>query len=114
VAHLCTVYYAHGKTRVVHKLEDAQWAPNQIKPAVDFLEKFMGANRQWDYLEGQKWYIEADYVIAIDVNYYPDRSGFKAYPEFHKDTGGNNIFVNLIFDNKNDIEATEWFADLAG
>jgi hypothetical protein len=32
---------------------------------------------------------------------------------FHKDTGGNNIFVSLVFDNQKTIEATEWFADLA-
>ncbi|MFC0546215.1 hypothetical protein [Kutzneria chonburiensis] len=33
-------------------------------------------------------------------------------PQFHKDTGGNNIFVNLVFDNANPIEATEWFVDV--
>lgn len=113
VAHLCTVYYTHNKNRVIHNREDAKWAPEQITPTVDFVQKFMAANGQWDYIERQSWYIKGDYVIAIDVNYYPDRSGFKEYPEFHKDTGGNNLFVNLIFDNMTDIEATEWFADLA-
>lgn len=112
VIELCTVYYTHGKKRFVH---DRRFAANtdQVTAATDFLETFMTANGQWSYLKRQPWFTSGDYVIAVDVNYYPDRSGFKASPVFHKDTGGNNIFVNLIFDNQQPIEATEWFADLA-
>ncbi len=111
VAQLCTVYYAYHKDRVIKKLSDAQYT-TRVDDTVNFLEKFMKRNGQWDYIEAQPWFTSGQYVIAIDVNYYPDRSGYKVTPIFHKDTGGNNIFVNLMFDNQNDIEATEWFADL--
>jgi len=112
VAHLCTAYYAHGRKRFPVTMSDAT-RPEQVETTIGFLETFMSANGQWPYIKAQPWFTSGDYVIAVDVNYYPDRSGFKAAPVFHKDTGGNNIFVNLIFDNKKDIEATEWFADLA-
>ena len=114
VVYLCTTYYAHGKKRFVYEYPMSSDAKtDQVTPAVDFLETFMTANGQWPYIKAQPWYTTGDYVIAIDVNYYPDRSGYKVSPGFHKDTGGNNIFVSLIFDNKKTIEATEWFADLA-
>lgn len=112
VIELCTAYYASGKKRFVH---DRRFAgqTDQVAASVDFLETFMAANGQWPCITRQPWYTSGDYVIAVDVNYYPDRSGAKASPVFHKDTGGNNIFVNLVFDNQQPIEATEWFADLA-
>ncbi len=111
VAELCTVYYAFNKNRVVKRLGDAEYT-TRVDDTVDFLETFMKSNGQWDYIAAQPWYTGGTYVIAIDINYYPDRSGYKVTPIFHKDTGGNNIFVNLIFDNQNNIEATEWFADI--
>lgn len=73
----------------------------------------MEKNGQSSYIKRQPWYLSGEYVIAIDINYYPDRTPYKGIPSFHKDTGGTNLFVNLIFDNALDIEATEWFADLA-
>jgi hypothetical protein len=92
VAELCTVYYAEGKERQVHSLIDAKelkkLAPatmedfdfdslneKEVSQTVDFLEKFMEANGQWDYIRNQDWYTGGKYVIGIDVNYYPDRSG---------------------------------------
>jgi hypothetical protein len=111
VAELCTVYYAFNKNRVIKNLGDASYT-TRVNDTVAFLETFMKKNGQWDYIAAQPWYTSGKYVIAIDINYYPDRSGYKVTPIFHKDTGGNNIFVNLIFDNQNNIEATEWFADL--
>jgi hypothetical protein len=111
VAQLCTVFYAHNKKRVIKTLSDAKYT-TKVDETVAFLEAFMKNNGQWDYIAAQPWYTSGEYVIAIDINYYPDRSGYKVTPIFHKDTGGNNIFVNLIFDNQNNIEATEWFADL--
>jgi hypothetical protein len=72
----------------------------------------MELNGQWPYLKRQNWYTSGKYVIAVDINFYPDRSGHKGTPVFHKDSGGNNIFVNLIFDNQDTIEATEWVVDL--
>jgi hypothetical protein len=112
VAELGTVYYGPGKVAMIKEdLENSKWT-NQMPEVVKFLEKFMDANGQWGYIEKQDWFKKGDYVIGIDVNYYPDRSGFNPdSPQFHKDTGGNNIFVNLVFDNEKDIEATEWFAD---
>lgn len=111
VAQLCTVYYAFKGNRFITRLDDADYT-TKVDDTVDFLETFMKCNGQWDYIEEQAWFTSGEYVIAIDMNYYPDRSGYKVTPIFHKDTGGNNIFVNLIFDNQKDIEATEWFADL--
>ncbi len=112
VAELCTVYYKHGGTRFVHKKPHCA-ATTKIPVLADFLEGFMGLNGQWPYIKRQPWFRSGAYVIAVDINYYPDRSGHKVAPAFHKDTAGNNIFVNLIFDNSDTIEATEWFADLA-
>lgn len=112
VAELCTVYYKHGSTRFVHRKPNCA-ATTRIPVLADFLEGFMGLNGQWPYIQRQPWFRSGAYVIAVDINYYPDRSGHKVAPAFHKDTAGNNIFVNLIFDNDDTIEATEWFADLA-
>ena len=118
VVHLCTVYYAYQRQRVIWTGKDPDADVYKMKKTdlddlIDFLEKFMERNRQWDYIKKQEWYISRKYAIGIDVNYYPDRSGFTTFIAFHKDTGGNNIFVNLVFDNKMKIEATEWYKDAA-
>jgi len=113
VAELGTAYYGPGKTAMIKEDSVNRKYTDQLPEVVKFLEKFMDANGQWDYIEKQDWFTKGEYVIGIDVNYYPDRSEFNPdSPQFHKDTGGNNIFVNLVFDNEKDIEATEWFADL--
>lgn len=113
VAELGTVYYGPGKTAMLKEDPENRKYTDQMPEVAKFLEKFMDANGQWAYIEKQDWFQKGEYVIGIDVNYYPDRSGFNPdSPQFHKDTGGNNIFVNLVFDNEKDIEATEWFADL--
>jgi hypothetical protein len=111
-AELFNVYYAHGeKPKVIPGPEGGRLGSG-IGDTAEFLKNFMDANGQWSYIENQDWYKKGEFVIGIDVNYYPDRSGLKdVQPAFHKDTGGNNIFVNLIFDNKDPIESTEWFAD---
>ena len=114
VTHLCAVYYRHGQQRQISSYlgSDQQ---ELVTETVDFLEKFMKARGQWGYIEKQLWYTRGDYYIGIDINYYGNRpaSTYAVTPQFHKDTGGNNIFVNLIFDNKGPIEATEWFVDIA-
>jgi hypothetical protein len=117
VAELCTIYYVFGAPEpAVKRLEQAPKLEGQHSTAIDdivkFLENFMMRNGQWPYINRQKWYQERKYVIAIDVNYYPDRRAYQSFPIFHKDSGGNNIFVSLIFDNKAPIAATEWFWDL--
>ena len=111
LAELCTIYYKGGK-KGVRTLPSGK-ATDQIPNLVEFLEKFMEANGQWAYIKKQDWFNRDDCAIAIDVNYYANRAGSGELPSFHKDTGGNNIFVNLVFDNEADIEATEWFADVA-
>jgi hypothetical protein len=72
----------------------------------------MEANGQWDYIREQDWFKKEGYVIGIEVNYYANRLGSGALPGFHKDTAGDNVFANLIFDNDDTIEGTEWFADV--
>jgi hypothetical protein len=109
---LCTAYYKHGKDPVV-VTKAKGGGVDQVEPVRVFLERFMELNDQWPYIRRQPWYLSGEYVIAIDINYYPDRTPYKGIPAFHKDTGGTNLFVNLIFDNVRTIEATEWFADLA-
>lgn len=112
-ADLCTMYYSPQGGHKTQNGRDAKYCKGtEVEDTVDFLEAFMKANGQWDYIEKQDWYKNGDFIIGIDVNYYPDRSGYKATPVFHKDTGGNNLFVNLVFDNPKPIEKTEWFADL--
>jgi hypothetical protein len=112
VYNLCTAYYACNRERLIQPAQSNQHA--LITEVVDFVESFMTANNQWAYLKKQPWYENHKYVIGIDVNYYPNRAQkfYKLGPQFHKDTGGNNIFVNLIFANENPIEATEWFVDV--
>lgn len=121
VIHLCGVYYAHNQDRFISsyahhyktRVDEVTFA-QLAHDTVDFLEDFMSTRGQWGYIEKQAWYTNREYVIGIDVNYYPDRSSsvYTMSPQFHKDTGGNNLFVNLIFDNQQPIEATEWFVDV--
>jgi hypothetical protein len=116
LAEVCTVYYTHGAQQAeIKRLGGAQQLVNgEVERTVSFLENFMDKNGQWDYIKKQDWYTSGEHRIGIDVNYYANRPvNQEAMPGFHKDTGGNNIFVNLIFDNKDPIESTEWFADLA-
>ncbi|MEA5367208.1 hypothetical protein VA596_47310 [Amycolatopsis sp., V23-08] len=120
--YLCIAYYGYQQEPHIFSYAGNYRLPAVKRPKFDqlgvdtvaFLKKFMDARGQWRYIESQDWYKNHDYVIAIEVNYYGNRSS-KAYtmsPLFHKDTGGNNLFVNLIFDNKKPIEATEWFVDV--
>ncbi|PSL53976.1 hypothetical protein B0I31_10730 [Saccharothrix carnea] len=111
-ADLCTAYYAYGKpTRLKEGFLGTKFT-GVSTIVVELLEKFMRRNGQWTYLEQQDWFRSGDYVVAVEVNYYPDRSGANDRPEFHKDTAGINVFANLIFANTQPMEATEWFADL--
>jgi hypothetical protein len=78
----------------------------------DVLIHLMYANGQMKYVEAQPWFHTKKWQLDIDVNYYPDR-GLKQARELtlHKDSGGNNIFVNLIFNNNKTIPATELLLD---
>jgi hypothetical protein len=108
---LCTVYYS-PKTRKLVLTRDGKRDPVLMGQVVDYLEQFMEANGQWPYIERQAWYTQGTHVIAIEVNYYSDRKHAQASLGFHKDTAGDNIFVNLIFDNERPIAATEWYQDV--
>ncbi|MCP2099090.1 MULTISPECIES: hypothetical protein [Actinosynnema] len=112
---LFTSYHAHGEVDGAEK--SAIDSPREVDPPLAgaismLLGALMNANGQWDYLRKQPWYTDGGHLVAIDVNYYPDRLGKAAQPSFHKDTAGNNIFVNLLFDNTERIPATEWFVDV--
>jgi hypothetical protein len=77
----------------------------------DLLAPFMRRNGQLDYIYGQKWFTDGDMVVDISVNFYNNRSAEDTTLGFHKDTSGDNLFVNLIFNNKQPILATEWVVD---
>ncbi len=121
VIHLCAAYYAHHKKPQISSYAyfyearcDKAAFDELTNDTVTFLKEFMDVEGQWGYIEQQGWYMDGEYVIGIDVNYYPNRSNpkYTLSPLFHKDTGGNNLFVNLMFDNTQPIEATEWFVDV--
>src|ERR1044072_7471266 len=111
LAELCTVYYKSGQ-KAQTALKDAGKLTTHVPEVVAFLEKFMEANGQWHYTRDQDWFKKDGHVIGIEVNYYTNRAGAGALPGFHKDTGGDNVFVNLVFDNDDTIEATEWLPDV--
>lgn len=76
-----------------------------------FLRAFMIANGQLDYIRTRDWFINGTHRVEIDVNYYINRAFNTAPPYWHKDTGGGNLFVNLIFTNSEPIVGTEVTAD---
>ena len=76
-----------------------------------FLSKLMIANGQMDHIRAQQWYQNGTHEVQIDVNFYLNRLSNDAPLYWHKDTGGGNIFVNLIFSNKKPIVGTEWTPD---
>jgi ribosomal protein S18 acetylase RimI-like enzyme len=76
------------------------------------LAPFMQANGQLPYILSQPWYLEGEAAIDIEINFYWKRGSGSVFG-FHKDTGGDNLFFNLIFNNKEDMLATEWTEDLS-
>ena len=77
----------------------------------ELLNPFMERNGQLPYIKGQDWYTSGWMVVDISVNFYNNRSAQDATLGFHKDTAADNLFVNLIFNNKRPILATEWVVD---
>jgi len=75
------------------------------------LEPFMNRNGQLPYMYAQPWYRNRAAVIDVSVNFYKNRAAIDRSFEFHKDTAGDNLFVNLIFNNARPILATEWTVD---
>jgi hypothetical protein len=78
----------------------------------NFLSTFMERNQQLPYIRRQSWFTQGEAEVDIDINFYPDR-GYGAELSFHKDTAGDNLFVNLLFNNAMPTPATEWIEDLA-
>lgn len=76
----------------------------------DTVRELMSNNGQLKYIRQQDWFKSNDFEVVIDVNYYKDRP-IDSRLGFHKDTGGTNLFVNLMFDNPDEIAATEWTQD---
>jgi ribosomal protein S18 acetylase RimI-like enzyme len=84
----------------------------QVKQELaEFVLSFMQANGQMAFIERQSWYIDNTHEVAIDINFYPDRALAVGGLGLHKDTAGENLFVNLIFNNVDATPATEWTED---
>jgi hypothetical protein len=77
----------------------------------NFLQHFMNANGQLPYMKRQKWFTQQEATVTVDINFYYNRLPNEAF-RFHKDTGGDNLFVNLIFNNEERMLGTEWIEDL--
>jgi hypothetical protein len=86
---------------------------NVLNKAWAFLDPFMRRNGQLPYIERQDWYKNGDAEVDVDINFYKDRKPEDAQLAFHKDTAGDNLFVNLIFNNDKKMLAAEWIEDLA-
>ncbi|WP_377156321.1 hypothetical protein ACFJIX_29120 [Roseateles sp. UC29_93] len=79
----------------------------------DFVFDLMAANNQLAFIEQQDW-LKNGYHVCIEMNYYYNRPmSDDGALSMHKDTGGDNLFVNLVFDNEEDTPATEWTQDRA-
>lgn len=78
----------------------------------NFLKPFMEANGQLPYIRRQRWFTQSTAKVVVDINFYYNRLPNEAF-RFHKDTGGDNLFVNLVFNNKDNILATEWIEDFS-
>ncbi|NEO86043.1 MAG: DUF4157 domain-containing protein, partial [Spirulina sp. SIO3F2] len=73
-----------------------------------FLHNFMEGNGQLKYITDSSWYQNGTAQVEVDVNFYADRPYEETGLGVHKDTGGSNLFVNLIFANESEVPATEW------
>jgi ribosomal protein S18 acetylase RimI-like enzyme len=80
---------------------------------MQFVLDFMQSNKQLGYLQRQQWFLDGSYEVAIDVNFYPNRGLAAGGLGVHKDTAGENLFVNLIFNNAGETPNTEWTEDTA-
>ena len=81
------------------------------EPVSSFLKNLMVANGQMDYIRTRDWYVNGTHGVEVDINYYVNRAFGTAPAYWHKDTGGGNLFVNLIFTNAQPIIGTELTAD---
>lgn len=80
--------------------------------AQDVLYRFLEHNGQLGYIHTQDWFKSKQFRVLVEMNYYYNREAGDVPLRIHKDTGGANLFLNLMFDNQNPIPATELFTDL--
>lgn len=87
--------------------------PTLRTTTLGLVRSLMEANGQMPYIRRQPWFQpRGGWQLAIDVNYYPSRTlDHGSELGFHKDSDGSIIFVNLIFNNKAPIPATEYLID---
>ena len=103
-------YFSFSKDQedwVWHKGNDPYDLAHWKDAVKDFLRNFMVATGQMDYIRSRDWYINKTHMVEIDVNYYINREFGDIPVSIHKDTGGANLFVNLIFTNKAPTIGTE-------
>jgi hypothetical protein len=75
------------------------------------LHPLMLYNGQLRYIWQQPWFQNQNCAVLVDVNYYGNRPYSQALG-MHKDTQGQNLFVNLLFNNSSPLPGTEWTLDL--
>ncbi len=80
-----------------------------------FVRGLMQANGQLDHIRRAPWWKAGGRRVRVDMNYYHNRPLDKTSPNvgMHKDTAGDNVFVNLVFTNTAATPATEWTQDRA-
>lgn len=76
------------------------------------LLRFLDHNGQLGYIQAQDWFKSKQFRVLVEMNYYYNREAGDVPLRIHKDTGGANLFLNLMFDNQQPIPATELFTDL--
>ena len=70
----------------------------------------MRANGQMDYIRRQPWFRQGTHQVVLHLESQFTRE--TEYLKFHKDTGGDVLFSNLVFRNSAGLPATEWSLDL--
>lgn len=77
-----------------------------------FIVSFMRKNGQLGYIERQPWFKDNLRDVNLDLNFYFNRPmSDSGELGMHKDTAGDNLFVNIIFSNTEETPATEWTQD---
>ena len=78
-----------------------------------FVHGLMKANGQLDYIRNAPWWNPGELRVRVDMNYYHNRplDDSSKVVGMHKDTAGDNLFVNLVFGNAQATPATEWTQD---
>jgi hypothetical protein len=84
-----------------------------IAECATFVYGLMKANGQLDHIRRAPWWKQGGLRVRVDMNYYHNRPLDKLSRNvgMHKDTAGDNLFVNLVFGNTAATPATEWTQD---